>query len=478
MSRLIPKKTVPKSRPPLEASRFVEFWNPDVKVRGFWLDTNHPITVDVPIFPHGYYPKLTDTEHEVRANITHRRVEVPSVAELQRHGIDVFQAIFIADVIVKERHIKNYNFFRGDFPAAMKMFANANKALLIFPANDMPSARLVRKEVLNFWRQLFTPLFIKGKHYTSGRMSMYMVAPSGALNKFKTALNLEAEDITGDILQEWYPGADRSRFPRKRGPRPKLTNRETDEVLALVDEASERMGQLLPILRSKMDIEPNSKADRELEAYVTAPETAQSLIRDTQNGKTPHTIRLWVQQKFLPKVAEIAKAEGAYAAEIGLRHVLGFAFQLTVASVIGNIFQQIKTSKFGEKHFPGMAVEPGVFRTEPYAGMRFTYTPRGAVDVRTDKRRAKVYEYLYGAIWRYFETDTIPIEHFVDITFTSSGTSLRWNQAKFDHYVRTKGVKAPDWAKDPETLARLQDITANVQTQLNGLSLFDLDAGM
>jgi len=465
MARLAPRKTVPKKRTALEAARFAEFQNPDMMLRGYWMNEKSPITVEVPIFPHGYYPKLGATEHEVRANIEYRRVTVPSVSEIRQHGVDVQQAFFVAEVVVDRRHIKNHNYFRGDFPAAVKALARQHGILFVLPANDMPSARLVRKEVLNFWRQLFTPLFIKGHHYTSGRMTMFMAAPSGSLTRLKTALNLEAKDTPEDNLQEWYPHAGVPPLPRKRrprGPRPKFTSRENYLADEIASQTTERMrDQLLPVLRSKLEIPSNSHAAQELEDYVSDPATARSLIRETGNGKSPQAIQTWVKHRLIPRIKEIVKEEGVQAAEGVLRSSVQFAFQVTIGVVLSNIFQQMKTSKFGQKRMQNFNYTPEVSTSYPVGGGRFEHAPTKNVNI--EEKLVKVVAYASKYTRQYGVHNAKDV---LDFHVTPTKVTINFNQEHYESALKHR-PKALGSLVDAEELKAFEGNLPLLQAAIN-----------
>lgn len=378
MMQPTPRQAVQK-KPATRAASFGVFKDLNLALNGYWLKEDQQIIVEVPIFPHGYYPKWGAPEHEIKQNIVYRAVTVPSLSELRQHGIEIFKAFFVAGIGVHPRHIKNWNFFRSEFPATVKSLAKTHNTLFILPANDIPSGRLIRKEVLNLWRQLFTPLFIKGHHYTSGRMTMFMAAPPNSLTKMKLALNLEQEHPKEDNLQEWYPSVGEPRQSRKRGPKARFNTRQLELVKELADATSERMKeQLLPIVATKLDIPPNTKAAAELEDYLTSPETTREIIRETQFGKDEGAVRRWVKRRMIPKLKEIVATEGAAVAERTLRSLVSYAFELTISTVIEHMFTRLKKTKRGDKVLKRFGWTPEGSYTGSFGTGRITHTPEGA----------------------------------------------------------------------------------------------------
>lgn len=317
-----------------------------MELHGYWVSDTKEIRVDVPIFEHAYYPKISATDTEVRQNITHRSVTVPSLSTLRANGINADRAVFVAEVVVHPRFIKHRNYFRTDFPASVKTAARRDNVVFIFPANDMPSARFKRKDVLQFWRQAFTPLIIRGRQYTSGRMAYFIAAPADAMKGFHKSLNLEGAH-TVDNLKEWHPSLHQERIPRKRGPRPKYTSAQKKLASEIVKETSERMAdQLLPMLTDKMELTKGSKADRDLEALMHSPAASQSLLQATSGKKSRLVaVRRWVNDWLMPRLKRIAAEEG----EAAMDAVARFAFRAVITVVINTFLGQVKTSRVGQK---------------------------------------------------------------------------------------------------------------------------------
>jgi len=338
---------------------FIKWTNgTDLTLRGYKLHPTKRVRVEVPIFQHAFYPKLDHTELDIRQNITYRMIELPSVHELRMHGIDCEKAAVIAEVSVHPRHIKNNNYFRTDFPAVAKQIAKVDDTVLIFPANDMPTARFKRKFVLAFWRQAFTPLFIKNKLYTSGRISMYFAAPPGATKNLSRSLNLESKDETvRDPVNEWYPTHSKRAVARKRGTRkPKARFTPRQERIAtdvLKDTSIALQRDVMPVLRGKLEISQHSKEAQEIEDWLGQPATGRELLRRTKRGGKG-AVRTWVNQVMMPRVKEILKDEMGAAADATTRWVI----REMLRAVVSMVLDSVKTSRVGKsKGWTGRALQ-------------------------------------------------------------------------------------------------------------------------
>jgi len=307
----------------------------DLVLRGYWLHDKQPIRVEVPIFQHAFHPKISHTDLDVRQNISYRAIVLPSMSDLRAHGINAERAAVIVETVVHPRNIRNYNYFRSDYPALLKGIAKRDNTLLILPANDIPSARMKRKNVLGFLRMAFTPLFIKGKHYTSGRMNMFMAAPPGSTKKFQAAFHFgEADEKVRDTLAEWHPAVDRTRPARKRGPRPAYNRRQQRIAAEVIAETSERLRtDLFPIMADKLSVPKNSSEGKELEAWLAKPATSRDLLKRTQkNGRS--AVKTWVNQVLAPKVKEIVGDELSSVADQAGRWVVRQMLAASVAMIL------------------------------------------------------------------------------------------------------------------------------------------------
>jgi len=320
----------------------------DLTLRGSWLHPTKKIRIEVPIFQHAFYPKKDHTDLDIRQNVTYRMIELPSVHELRMHGIDAEKAAVISEVSVHPRHIKNDNYFRTDFPAVAKQVAKIDDTVLIFPANDMPTARLKRKKVLSFLRMSFTPLFIKKRLYTSGRISMYFVAPPGATKNLSRSLNLEAEDEkVRDSIAEWYPTHSKRPPPRKRGPRkpkPRFTPRQERIATDVLRETSIALQRdVMPIVTDKLEISQHSKPAKEIEDWLGKPATSRELLRRTNRGGRG-AVKTWVNQVMIPRMKEIVKDEVAAAADATGRWIV----RQMLTAVVSMVVDSAKESRVGK----------------------------------------------------------------------------------------------------------------------------------
>lgn len=338
-----------------------------MELHGYWIPDNRDLTIEVPIFQHAYYPKISDTDLDVKQNITYRMVTVPSLSKLRANGIQADRAMFVAEVVVHPRYIKHRNYFRSDFPASVKTAVSRDNMTFVFGANDMPSARFKRKDVLAFWRQSFTPLLIKGRQYTSGRMSMFFAAPTAATAGLKKSLNLEM-DKTRDNLREWHPSLHQTRIPRQRGPKQKFTVAQKKIAASIVKETSERMAdQLLPVMRSKLEWEPGSTQAKDLETLLSAPATSRSLLRATAGKKNRmFAVKRWVSGWLKPRLKEIAAEEG----EAAFRSVTRFVIWVAITVILNEMLGEVQASKFGQKFgsFQRIKYKPDAYATHSRIG--------------------------------------------------------------------------------------------------------------
>jgi hypothetical protein len=322
-------------------ARPADFEGADFSLRGFWIHPTRRLTVEVPILQHGFYPKLDHTDLDIERQVQYRMVQMPSLSDLRKAGIEADQAAFIAEIWVHPRYIKNWNYFRTDFPANVKTLVRNTNFAFVFPANDMPFARFKRKEVLQFWRSAFTPLFIDGKHYTSGRMSMFFVAPPHVSAGFRRKLNLEHDEDFNNLV-EWSPEEWRLRQTRMR--RPSMRREISPEIFygfrpQVVDETSARLEREIgPIITSKLGIDPRSNEGKAILHILQDKELSKSLLAKTQNKKYRFpAVKAWVKYNLWPRISSFAKEEGA---AIG-RSMLDFAFKTTVTVAVNAMLEKL-----------------------------------------------------------------------------------------------------------------------------------------
>lgn len=336
MGRSTARKVTPKHTA-VGGAAPADFKGGDFELHGFWLHPNRRLTVEVPIFQHGFYPKLEHTDLDIERQIQYRMVQMPSLADLRGSGIAAEKAVFVAEVWTHPRYIKHQNYFRNDFPANIKTLAKQNDMTLVFPANDMPFARWKRKNVLAFWRAAFTPLFIQGKQFTSGRMSMFFVAPPHVSQGFRTRLNLEHDEDFNNLV-EWDPVAWRlsKKIKKKKVSKPNVVFGIRDGE---VSEASRKLEKDIgPLITSKLGIDPRSKEGKAIMAVIADKELSRSLLAKTRHKKDRFpAVKSWVKYTMWPRIRDFAAEEGA---AIG-RAVVNFAFQTTVSVAVNHMLETL-----------------------------------------------------------------------------------------------------------------------------------------
>jgi len=430
-----------------------------MELHGYWIPENRDLTIDVPIFQHAYYPKISDTDLDVKQNIAYRMVTVPSLSKLRASGIKVDRAMFVAEVVVHPRYIKHRNYFRSDFPASVKTAVVRDNMTFVFGANDMPSARFKRKDVLRFWRQSFSPLLMKGRQYTSGRMSMFFAAPTAATADLKKSLNLES-DKTRDNLKEWHPSLHQTRHPRKRGPKQKFTVAQKRIAKEIVKETSDRMAdQLLPVMRSKLDWEPGSTQAKELESLLTAPATSRSLLKATAGKKNRvYAIKRWVSTWLKPRLKEIAAEEG----EQVFRSVTRFIIWVIITAILREILGDIQASKIGQRFqgIQGLQYTPDKFATQQRIGAgTLSFNFKGDAKAQSEQLehvRAMVLHTIAEAL-QIYGTLNVAQAHVFDIDFDPNRGQGQKIKITFD-------TKAFETHKTK--LGRMRDMDPEFITQL------------
>jgi hypothetical protein len=286
-------------------------------LHGYWMHPSRRANVEVPIFQHEFYPKLDHTELDIKQNVTYREVVVPSIAELHQAGIEVDKAIFVAEVSIHPRYIKNSNFFRGEFPASVKALAKQNGIVFVFPACDMPLAKLKRKQVLNYYRASFSPLYIKGRHYTSGRMNFFFVAPLHATLSLRKTLNLEDKEKKDNLTEGW--GRDPLSSLRTRQVNQQVAKQVQKEIHDLV----------LPLVSSKMDIPLNSAEGRRLTQMMDDPRLAHELVQATERKPNRFdAVKRWVSESFWPRLKYTITSETSQAFDDAARYAVRLALSV------------------------------------------------------------------------------------------------------------------------------------------------------
>jgi len=323
------------------------------KLNGYWMHPTRRAQVEVPIFQHAFYPKLDHTDLDVQQNITYRNIIVPSIADLHQAGIRAEKAIFVAEIWTHPRYIKHHNFFRGEYPASVKTHSRQTGVTFVFAAADMPFARLKRKQVLNFYRAAFTPLLLKGRHYTSGRMSFFFVAPSHVTAPLKQSLNLE--DINEYNLNESWTNAVHPLLRSKRMAANRHINYEKEITKKVQKEIHD---VVLPIVSSQFDIPLSSAEGRKLAQMMDSPRFAQDFVQATE-GKPNRfaAVKRWVKNSFWPRLKDIVTTETGNALEDGARYAVRLALSVAFDRALDKL-----------KALPDPA--PGTSAKRPWAATR------------------------------------------------------------------------------------------------------------
>ena len=79
----------------------------EVEFHGYWVHPTSDLKVQVPVFEHGFYPKLSHTEEEIRRNIQMRAVTIPSLASLRQSGYNFERAAFLSEINVDTKFQTN-----------------------------------------------------------------------------------------------------------------------------------------------------------------------------------------------------------------------------------------------------------------------------------------------------------------------------------------------------------------------------------
>jgi len=326
MARIMAQK-VPTTGAPIGGLRRADFkGGDDFELHGYWMHPTRRANVEVPIFQHEFYPTLAHTDLDVQQNISYRTVIVPSITDLHNAGIQADKAIFIAEVWTHPRYIKHPNYFRSDFPANVKTLSRQQDITFVIAANDLPFARIKRKKALNYWRAAFSPLYIKGSQYTSGRMQFFFVAPPHISAPLRKSLNLE------DINENWeqaiaavrekhgvYGGISRNRM---QAAVQKQVQHEMQEVV-------------FPVLSSQLNVSPHSAEGRKLNKLLQDPKTVQSFMQATQHKPSHfYAVKQWVAHTFWPQLKHVVGDEAMTALESGTRFMIRLAISVAFDGVL------------------------------------------------------------------------------------------------------------------------------------------------
>jgi len=375
-----------------------------LEIKGYWLHPTQHLSVEVAIFDHGYYPKIDATNTEIDQNIRWRKVTLPSLQELRAEGIAIDAAIAVSEINVPPRHIKNWNFFRSDFPAMIKQVARQNNFAVIFPASDMPSARIERKKVLNLYRTMFSPLLINRRQYTSGRMNFFFTAPKDATKGFRQGFNLE---------EGWGRNKRTTNITIKR-------NDPADKIAQAI--AREMKKDIMPVISQQLEVKSGSPVYDGIEDYLGSPDTAKELMSATNNGKSPNKIRKWVKTKMVPYIKEVAAQEGMVLAD----RLFRFTLQVTLSVILGHILGRSK--KAMPRLFKNVTINGGSGVNFDIGGVNMRHSRKDATSVL---KRAKEYVFHYLQEGHYYGYGVqLPFDEFIDVTISNGVVFAKINRVK------------------------------------------------
>jgi len=377
----------------------------DFEIKGYWLHPTKHLNAEIAIFDHAYYPKLDATNAEIDQNITWRKVTLPSLQELRSQGISIDEALVVSEINVPPRHIKNRNFFRTNFPAMVKQTARQYNYAIVFPASDMPSARFKRKEVLNLYRSMFSPLIINGKQYSSGRMSFFFTAPKESTRGFKRAFNLE-EGI---------------RFGRKRRSGTSVTIRRHPSDMSMTEALTiELEKEMAPMVTHKVGVMPGSEAYNNIHEFFGSKKTANDLLKMTNNGNDKSKIRKWVDTKMIPYVKGVIQQESLNMADSALRFVL----RATATVIIGHIFSGMKVRMPNKLKNVNIGSAP---INVQLGGVNLSHQKYTGKE-KSDAAKEAVFHALQNTYKFYREE---PFEDFIDVAVDGTKVTATMNHAKF-----------------------------------------------
>lgn len=400
----------------------------EFELHAYWMHPTRRASVEVPIFQHAFYPTLDMTDTDISQNIDYRQVIVPSIADLHAAGIETDKAIFVAEVWTHPRYIKNHNYLRNDFPANLKTLARINNMAIVMPANDMPFTRLKRKQVLNLYRAVFSPLIIKGRHYTSGRMNFFFTAPPHITSPLRKSLNLEHQEGEVQELTEasWEAAVQATRRKHKNDPilKPKTTPKK--KVSKEIEET------VYPVVASHFDIDPNSAEGRQLHRFMSDPRLADDFIRATANKPSRfNAVKRWVATSFWPRLKNIVATETGNALEDGARYVVRLAISIAFEQALAKM-QYMPTEGESAKKTPRWRSTVGNFANRiDYNAAAYAAAPvgtgvvkykpnRGANVVDTMVMVDRIKTYVFEIYYRLMndDSDAIAIKDFFKIVIT------------------------------------------------------------
>ena len=175
--------------------------------------------------------------------------------------------------------------------------------------------------------------------------------------------------------------------------------------------------QVLPLVAEKLGIQPNTPAGKDLEKYLTSPETSRELIKVTSRGNPSKAVHEWVKYRMVPKLKEIVKEEGTQAVEQATRQLLNFAFEATISAILGNILRQTKKTNIGEKLTRPISWQPQIHISPSFGLGRMAYTPKDLVSsgnlLRNTQQMYTDMKLNYKE--NFMDDTTVPFDEFIDI---------------------------------------------------------------
>jgi len=366
---------------------------------GFWAHPTKAVAVKVPLLSHGYYPRIDHTPDVVARHSILKPVIIPSVATMRENGYDVERVAFITEILVPARHEKNWNFFRTDFPAILKSLARRERITFVIPAFDIPSAKMKRKNTLQFLRQSFTPLLMKSRHYTTGRMGVYVVPHSPeVLAGLRRSLHLES----AENLEEMNKHAVKANKPRRsRRARPvhgyadilrrKQARQNAEDIAASILDTLENdlSTKVTPVVSRQLHL------DREqthvVDSILSSKEAQGALYQEYEESR--HNYRKaakdWVKEWFLPEVRDRLGEQ--------VKGLASQAITMAISAAISLIFMYTLQKAVPKKWRDKMQVV-----TDPPVGTAgFTRVQFGGEDdslSSAEKDRLKFYDTMYGGM--------------------------------------------------------------------------------
>jgi hypothetical protein len=397
--------------------------------------------------------------------------------------------VFVAEVWVHPRYIKHWNYFRNDFPANVKTLVKNSDIALVLPANDMPFARWKRKQVLQFWRAAFTPLFVDGKHYTSGRMTMFFVAPPHVSAGFRRKLNLEHDEDFNNLV-EWSPQEWRLRKKVNKATPKRRTRIDIEYSIppGEVDDATEKLVRDVgPIITSHLGVDPSSREGKAIIAVLKDKQLSKTLLSKTRTKKVRlPAIKSWVKYNLWPRIRDFVAEEGI---NIG-RSLANFAVQTTISIAVNNMLEGLVgrampnpevAARYKQRYPTRYKIHrfrQGLGKVEYRPSQYASATGIGAGTLSYKfKTSTKDYEYLIDllkskALDAYKERTGDPIgpigKEFINIRITPRDEVLAtWNTSSIERFVDEVPEKVGYFASREDWITRSKVYLRMIGPELN-----------